>query len=357
VHKLIIWLALLLLVPTARAQTQDEPPLQDEKMFQQLLTDYHLLARLLIHQKRLPEAVPIVRKIYELSFRPPKLAIELCDLLDQSGATGETIPILQEQMKVDPLNTYWPKRLITASEKAERWSEALQLRTTWRKNHPSDVENIAGLAEVYRKLGREKEADDLTDKLAMTARDKLFRFTQPPPGYLDPKQDQFDAEGLAALQLERKFGFEDDFEQYAAAYLLRQRRRENLDLVLGWLREKPPAGYLKSVFPEQQAVGLWLAGKRNDAAALIEKKFPPRKYPGADHLLVRHYTELKQPERIQVRFGEDVPEYLGLKSNKPKAEAPKPAVTQTNAPPVAPAEAAQEAPIEDLETGGESQAP
>jgi hypothetical protein len=313
----------------------EEQPLQDEKIFQQLLSDYHLLARLLIHQNRAQEGIPILRNIYELSFGPAPLAIELCDALDKAGQPSETIGILRAQMLREPLNEAWGARLITACERSKKWEEVIQLRLDLRKKHPTDLDNLAGLAEAYRQVGKEKEAGDIVDKIALTARDKLFIFGKAPAGTVDPRQDQIDADGFAALKLQRQLDLQDDFEQYAAGFVLRQKKRDVIDTVLGWLRENPPTVYMKSVFPDQQAVGLWIGGRLKESATILEAKFPPRQYPGADHLLVRYYTAQKQPERIEVRFGKELPDYL-KEAEKPQPPVSVPAPAPVPPPPVSP---------------------
>ena len=337
----------------------EEQPLQDEKIFQQLLADYHLLARLLIHQKRAQEGISILKTVYELSFHPAPLAIELCDALDNAGLTAETVGILREQMVREPLNEGWSERLIAACERSKKWDEVVQLRLERRKKHPADLENLAGLAEAYRQLQKDKEADELIDKIAITTRDKLFVFEKPPTATRDPGQDKIDADGFTALRLQRQLDLQDDFEQYAAAFVLRQRKAEPLDTVLQWLREKPPAVYRKSVFPDQQAVGFWLEGRLPEAAAILEKKFPPRQYPGADQLLFRYYTSNKKPGKIQERFGKELPDYL-KEPEKPAAPSPVPAHTPTSAPAptTTPAPPAAESPKENPDGDvGETQTP
>lgn len=307
-----------------QSRPAEEQPLQEEKIFQELLCDYHLLARLLIHQNRAVEGIPILKNVYELSFKPPVLAVELCDVLNKSGLHAETIEILREQMVREPLNEDWTRRLMAACENARRWDETVKLRADWRKKHPTDLENMANLAEAYRQLQKDAEADELVDKIAITARDKLFVFEKPPSPVRDPHQDKADADGFTALKLQRQLDLQDDFDQYAAAFLLRQRKPEYFDTVLAWLQEKPPTAYAKSVFPDQKAMGLWLAGRRPEAVALLESKFPPRQFPGADQLLFRYYNQAGKPEKIVQRFGKELPDYLkkAEKSPAPAASAP-----------------------------------
>jgi hypothetical protein len=297
-------------VLSGQVRPAEEMPLQDEKIFQQLLVDYHLLARLLISRNRATEGIPILKAVYELSFRPPTLATELCSVLEKAGLHAETIEILRDQMGREPLNEEWNERLITACERSQNWSEVVTLRTDRRKKHPADLQNLAGLADAYRRLNMTVEADKLVDKIAITARDKLFVFEKPPSPVRDPQQDRIDCDGFAALKLQQQLDLADEFEQYAASFLLRQPKPEYFETVLGWLKKKPPTTYQKSVFPDQQAIGLWLAGKRQEAAALMESKFPARQYPGADRLLFHYYNQIKKPEKIAVRFGGELPEYL-----------------------------------------------
>ena len=352
-------LAILLLAGAAmtawcQSRNAEEQPLQDEKIFQQLLADYHLLARLLIQQNRSLEGIPILKTVYELSFRPSPLALELCDVLEKAGLPAETIEILREQMNREPLNEEWSTRLIAACERSNRWEEAVQRRLDRRKKHPGDLQNLAGLAEAYRRLGKEKEAVELVDKIAITARDKLFIFEKPPSAAPDPHQEKIDADGFIALRLQRQLDLQDDFEQYAAAFVLRQRKAEPLDAVLQWLREKPPAAYLKSVFPDQLAVGLWLEGRLPEAAATLEKKFPARQYPGADRLLFRYYTHHKKPEKIQARFGKELPDYLRDEKNQGPAGPARDPAAGPNQPS---AEPAKENPDGDVGEAEDTNAP
>jgi len=339
-------------VSWSQTRPVEQPPLQDEKIFQQLLADYHLLARLLIHQNRAREGIPILKTVYELSFKPAPLAVELCDVLDRAGMPADTVDVLREQMVREPLNEEWGRRLILSCERSQKWDEVVQLRLDRRKRHPTDLENLAGLADAYRRLKKDKEADELVDKIAITARDKLFIFEKPPSAAMDPAQERIDADGFTALRLQQQLELQDDFEQYAAAFVLRQRKPEPMDAVLKWLREKPPAAYMKSVFPDQQAVGFWLEGRLKESAAILEKKFPPRQYPGADRLLLRYYTSNKMHEKIQERFGVELPDYL-KESEKQKPATPASAAPPTPAPATSP-EPSKENPDGEV---GETQAP
>lgn len=71
---------------------------------------------------------------------------------------------------------------------------------------------------------------------------------------------------------------------------------------------------------------------------MLEKKYPARQYPGADRMLVRYYTVVHQPEKIEARFGKELPDYLKdmiaapPRETTPVASVPAPVPAPTPAP-------------------------
>ncbi|MBV9464327.1 MAG: hypothetical protein JO317_08880 [Verrucomicrobiae bacterium] len=298
------------LASTAGAQSLTteslKPEAQREARYQSALSDVDLLARVLFERKRYAEAAEFLALV-DAQSESPATAELLCDAWEGAGQPLKALPIIEREQKRNPLDARWPNRLLKTLEAAQRYDEVLQLREQRAQRDPADLENALALTQLERRLGRTSDAERRETQLSMTARDRLILFQQAmtaPPG---PDAEEKNRAGLQALRLQWSLGWMEDFEQYAPDFALREGDPQALDEVLARLRERRPNGYAQSAFAGQNAVGLWIAGKQDEAAALLESKFPARLYPGADLLLKRYYQERKLPERYAARFGEAMP--------------------------------------------------